>query len=287
MKKNVRISLLLGWMTCFAQLSMNAQEFKEHSHKEFTPAGAHPVLAVYNVSGSIKVIGYSGDKVIFDIDKTISAKNSTDLETGKKEFNFQIDQSGDSIEAYITDPEDSRPHFDEGEHWHERRIRYNYNLVFTIKVPFNMNLCVSTVNNGDINVNDVTGKMEVSNVNGSIALSGAKGITNAHTINGNVTVTYTSVPPDASSYNTINGDLRVTYPSSLSADLEFKSLNGNFYTDFADVEILPFKVTKSDEKNDGGTVYKLDKNSKFRFGKGGKTFKFETLNGNVYIKKQS
>ena len=287
MKKNAYISLLMGWVVCFAQLSLNAQEFKEHIHKEFVPKSAHAVLAVYNISGSIKVVGYAGDKVIFDVDKTISAKNSNDLETGKKEFSFEFEQTTDTIEAYISEPEDSRPYDDDRGHWREHRIRYRYNLEFTIKVPFTMNLCVSTVNNGDINVSDVTGRLDVSNVNGSISVAGAKGITDAHTVNGNVTVTYNAVPQDESSYNTINGDLRVTYPSALSADLEFKSLNGNFYTDFSDVEILPFKVIKSDEQNDGGTMYKLDKNSNFRFGKGGKIFKFETLNGNVYIKKQS
>ncbi|MES1214410.1 MAG: hypothetical protein ABUT20_02745, partial [Bacteroidota bacterium] len=133
----------------------------------------------------------------------------------------------------------------------------------------------------------VTGNLDVSNVNGSITIANAKGVTDAETVNGNITVTYLSVPPDASSYNTINGDLKVTYPSAFSADLEFKSMNGNFYTDFEGVQVLPFKVVKSDDKEDGGTVYKLDKNSNFRFGKGGKTFRFETLNGNVYIKKQS
>ena len=127
----------------------------------------------------------------------------------------------------------------------------------------------------------------LSNVNGDISVSGAKGTTDAHTVNGDITVTYLAVPSDASSFNTVNGNLKATYPSSLSADLEFKSLNGNFYTDFENVETLPFKVMKTDDRDSDGTTYKMDKNSSFRFGKGGKIFKFETLNGNVYIKKQS
>jgi hypothetical protein len=285
--KNVHISFLMGWVACFAQLSLNAQEFKEHVTKEFSISSTRPVLAVYNISGSIKVVGYSGNKVVFDIDKTISGKTSDIVETGKKEFRLEFGQHGDTVEAYIAEPNDSRPHRTWNDNWNERRIRYNYNLEFTIKVPFNMNLDVSTVNNGDITISDITGNLDISNVNGSIAITGARGTTEAHTVNGDITVTYAAVPPDASSYDTINGDLRVTYPPTLSADLEFKSMNGNFYTDFAEVEVLPFKVVRNSEKNNGGTVYKLDKNSNFRFGKGGKIFRFETLNGNVYIKKQS
>lgn len=285
--KNVYISLLMGWVICFAQLRTQAQEFKEHVTKEFTPSSARSVLAVYNISGSVKVVGYSGTKVIFDVDKTISAKTTDELEKGKQEFRFEMAQSGDTIEAYVVEPYDSRPH----QHWnddrHERRIKYWYKLQFTIKVPFNTSLCISAVNDGDIIVSDVTGLLDLSNVNGSIKAEGVKGTTDAHTVNGDITVTYVSVPSDASSYNTVNGNLNVTYPSTLSADLEFKSLNGNFYTDFNEVETLPFKAIKSNEQEGGGTTYKLDKNSSFRFGKGGKLFKFETLNGNVYIKKQS
>ena len=95
-----RISLLMGWMVCFAQLPSNAQEFKEHISKEFTPAAAHAVLAVYNISGSVKVVGYSGNKVVFDIDKTISAKSSDELEAGKKEFRLEFEQLGDTMHPH-------------------------------------------------------------------------------------------------------------------------------------------------------------------------------------------
>lgn len=64
-------------------------------------------------------------------------------------------------------------------------------------------------------------------------------------------------------------------------------MNGAFYTDFPDVELLPPTVTKNQEKRGDGTIYKMNKDTKMRIGTGGKQFKFETLNGNIYIKKQS
>jgi hypothetical protein len=69
--------------------------------------------------------------------------------------------------------------------------------------------------------------------------------------------------------------------------MQFKSMNGTFYTDFPEVEALPATITKTEDKRNNGTVYKLNKNVQVRVGKGGKLFKFETLNGNIYIKKQS
>ena len=62
-------------------------------------------------------------------------------------------------------------------------------------------------------------------------------------------------------------------------------MNGQFFTDFPETEVLPTEVVKTESKNNTGTMYKLNKNTQIRIGKGGKLFKFETLNGNIYIKK--
>ncbi|MCW3088408.1 MAG: hypothetical protein JWQ78_1794 [Sediminibacterium sp.] len=287
--KKILIPLVAGCVLSCAQPSA-AQEFKTHVSKEFTvqKGASATVLSIYNIFGSVKVEGYAGDKVIMEIDQTISAKSNEVLEEGKKEFQLAFDQQSDTIMAYIAAPYDSRPHENYG-HWNDRRrIEYKYTLEFTVKVPYNMNLNVSTVNNGNVLVKDVGGSLRVSNVNGAITVANAKsGKMHIHTINGDVTVNHLAIPDTESSYYTLNGRLEVTYPSNLSADLEFKSMNGSFYTDFPDAEILPGRVTKTQEKKADGTVYKLNKNSDLRIGGGGKTFKFETLNGNIYIKKQS
>jgi len=282
--KRLLIPVLAGAGLCFAQISASAQEFKQHVSKQFTLQKG--VVAIYNISGSINVEGYSGDKVIMEIDETISADDQATLEQGKKEFKLAFDQKQDTVMAYIAEPYDSRPRHNWNRGNDDREIHYQYNLEFTVKVPFNMDLRVSTVNNAHVTVKDVYGVLKVNNVNGPIDIVNAKGTTEAHTVNGAVTANYLKIPSDASSYRTINGEVKVTYPASLAADLEFKSMNGQFYTDFPDAEVMPGKMIKTQSKNSNGTVYKLSKNSDVRIGAGGKTFKFETLNGNIYIKKQ-
>jgi hypothetical protein len=267
----------------------NAREFKEHISREFTVSNdaSRGILYIYNISGFIKVEGYAGNKVLLEMDKTISADDDKTLETGRKEFRLAFDQKSDTIMAYIAEPYDSRPH----RNWHynddRREIDYDYNVEFTVKVPYGMNLHISTVNDGIITVNNVIGTLHVSNVNEKISIKNAKGTTYAHTVNGDVTVNYLTNPPEASSYYTINGNIRVDYQPGLSADLTFKSMHGDLYTDFPDAELLPASVTKVQEKKGGGVTYKLNTITSVRFGQGGKVFKFETLNGNVYIKKQS
>ncbi len=148
-----------------------------------------------------------------------------------------------------------------------------------------MRLRVSTVNDGNIQVSNVFGNLNVSNVNGSIDIENAKGITKATTVNGKLNVRYAVNPPAASTYHTINGDITVYYKTNLDAELFFKSMNGSYYTDFDNAEPISNTLVKNGEKNDKGTVYKIIKNAGVKIGNGGKQFHFETLNGNVYIKK--
>lgn len=276
-------------LLCFC--GANAQEFREHIEKEFTLSSASAGrLAVYNVNGPIKVEGYAGDKVVIGIDKRISADDSDRLAEGKAEFKLGFEQHGDSILVYIAEPFDSRPHKwrrYEGDYEGERNIEYEYQLSFTIRVPYAMNMHVSTVNNGDIQVQDVAGALDVDNVNGPIIIKNARGATRAHTINGDLTVSYREMPPMGSDYYTLNGTLSATYPANLNAICQFKSMNGSFYTDFPDVEILPAGVTKNEEPGRAGVRYKLNISKQVKIGSGGKLFKFETLNGDIYIKKQS
>jgi len=280
------IPVLTGAGLCLAQLSGLAQEYKTHVSKQFNFAKG--VVAVYNINGGIKVEGYSGDKVVIEIEETITGRTTEDVEKGKKEFKLGFDEKADSLVAYSAQPYDTRPHTYNHD-WdgdHDDR-HYSVQLNYVLKVPMNVDLRVSTVNNGNIDVKDVAGKLKVNNVNGAITIINAKGTTDAKTINGNLTVSYTAAPPDASSYYTLNGKLQATFPANFAANLQFKTMNGEFFTDFPDTEILPTQAVVTKNKNANGTQYKLNSNTQIKIGAGGKLFKFETLNGNIYIKKQS
>lgn len=282
--KPILIAAFSALGLCLAQNAAQAQEYKEHITKQFQANKG--TVAVYNIWGSIKVEGYNGDKVLIEIDETIKGDTKEDVDQGKKEFKLGFDQKADSVIAYTAEPYDTRPRnrWDNDDRHH--RVHYIVKLDYTLKVPFNMNLAVSTVNDGQITVKDVYGSLKVNNVNGSLEIINAKGTTTARTVNGPVTVNYLAVPPGESSYHTINGQMNITYPANLSADLTFKSMNGQFFTDFPDAQVMPSKVVKTESKSGAGTTYKLSSNSDVRIGSGGKLFKFETLNGNIYIKKQ-
>lgn len=287
--KTIKTASALVIVLLCAVISVHAQEFKEHISKRFTlqkPA-AETLVGIYNLFGSVTVEGYAGNEVSIEIAKTIKAHSDEELEMAKKEFKLEFLQHPDSLIAYISGPWNTRP----GEQYHQHdtdgNIPYMVKLDYTVKVPFNVLLSVNTVNEGKIDIKNVYGTLNIHNVNGGITIANAKGATHVRTVNGPVTVNYLAVPPDASSYYTLNGQLNVTYPANLSAQLQFKSRNGEVYTDFDNVVELPTQMEKSQNKErSGGTTYKLNAHPDVKVGAGGKLFKFETMNGNIYIKKQ-
>lgn len=281
------IPLLAGALLSCACSQAQKLESREHISKEFTIGSASAsTLAIYNINGFIKVEGYNGDKVLIEIDRKLNAKTHEGLDQGKEEFKVEFDQHADSLIAYMAGPFDSRPNRGQ-RNWNGPKIPYEFALEFTVKVPYSLNLHLSTVNGGDVTVNGVTGSLGVNNVNGAIRVTNAKGKSVMRTINGNVEVNYVTVPPGESDFKTLNGDIRISYPAALAVDCQFKTFHGDFYTDFPNVEPLPVRVVKNTENDHEKTIYKLNTELLIRIGSGGPTYKFETFNGNIYLKKQS
>lgn len=281
--KKILSLLLVGMILSCTNSPAQKQLFKEHITKEFSVNSAATTLNVYNIDGFIKVEGYAGNKIILEIDKTISGKTDKILEQGKSEFKLNFEQKNDEITAYISEPYDSRPNINH--HNKDLHIEYNVQVNYTIKVPYSTNLKVSTINNGDVSVLDVKGEIKANNINGAITLKNVSKAYDVHTINGNVDINYVTLPPDNAKYYTLNGDLTVTYPANLSADCSFKSFQGEFYTDFPEVAVMPSKIKKIVEKDGERTRHKLEKGSNIKIGNGGLKLHFETFNGNIYIKK--
>lgn len=286
------IWLLLWLPSC--SLQAQDREDKERIKKEFTLTGsaARSTLALYNIFGSVTVQGYNGKTVQVEITKTISAPTAELLAQGKKEAQPGFEQHGDSVLLYVAGPQASRPKRRNQpdrfrDNWSEERPRYSYQFDFVVKVPAGMDVRVSTVNGGKVLVQDVTGPLQARNVNGGVVIQNAQEATLAHTVNGNVEVSYATAPTKPSSYHTINGNIVVSYPPNVSADLYFKSMHGEMYTDFPKTEVLPARVTQNQQREGNGTRYKLSKETAVRLGKGGPDFRFETLNGDVTIKQQT
>ena len=276
---------LLGLLWLPSQsLSAQEREVKEQIKREFKLAADRGTLAVYNIFGSVTVEGYNGATVVVEATKTIRARDAQTLAQGQQEAQLGFEQRGDSLVVYLQGPQDSRPR--RNRYYNSRDIEYEYEFDFVVRVPAALRVSVSTVNGGQVLVQNVTGPLQARNVNGPVTVRNARQATLAHTINGDVAVSYAAAPTQPASYHTINGNIVVSYPASVSADVYFKSMHGELFTDFPRVEVLPARVTQNKDRDGQGTTYKLRKETAVRLGKGGPEMRFETLNGDVTIKQQ-
>lgn len=244
-------------------------------------------LAIYNIYGNVTVEGYPGSEIQVTARREIEG-NAREVEQALQELKFVTEREGNTIYVYIDGPfihleKDGDDHFN----YNIRDWNRDYDFVhdITVRVPRDVQVLASTINDGNVSVTNITRRIAASNVNGSIHLQDISAATETHTVNGDITVHYTRAPRNDSHYTTVNGTIKVYYPKNLSADIHFKSMNGELYTDFNNIERLNAKVETNREPKHAAVKYKVNRFAPIRIGDGGPTFKFEVLNGNVYIQK--
>ena len=286
-----------AWLL-FISATLSAQEYSEKITKEFSfeKKGDLNALMIDNINGSVSVEAYDGDKIQVEVTKTIHGKTQQRLQAGKSEVLFSVVDLADTLILYVATPchrfekapsQPGKSHM--GTRWgyacnnraqacHEM---YEYTMNFLVRIPATSNLLVSTINNGDIIVTGVKGVVKADNINGSIRLENLIREADAHTINGNVDVTYVKNPERPCRFYSLNGDINALFKKGLAANISFDSFNGSFYSNIDRLEKLPVHVSKN--KNDRGLQYKVE-NNRYQAGSGGAFLDFETFNGNVYLK---
>lgn len=243
-------------------------------------------LIIRNVFGSISVEGYSGNKVLVEVEKTITSDNTQGLELGKQELQLKIIEDKKGI---ILHPDAPYMEFDKNNlsyRWcnNNEELPYEHGLTFTVKVPYNTQVDVGTVNNGEVLVKNTRGNsVKARNINGGITLTNITGKTLVNCINGPVNISYANNPTSSSEYYSLNGDINISYQKALSANISFKSMNGEMFTDFDINKQFMKTQKKSGEVNK--PKYKYEARPVVQIGNGQVDFDFETLNGNVFIKK--
>jgi len=284
----------------FLQVSAFAQTFTEKITREFSfeKKSIDNAIMVANINGDVKVIGYEGEKVVVEVTRTIRAKTEERLEKGKSEIRLGVIDRADTIILYTEGlcqrfGKNTKNNGDWGRRsgwgyqWNNRdqdcKELFDYSFDYVIKVPMTVNVMVSTVNDGDLEVENLRGGIMANNVNGSIKLSNISREASASTINGDVDVTYSKNPDKPCRFYTLNGDINAWFQKGLSVDMTFESFNGELYTNVPQLESLPVMVEKKETEK--GTKFKVNGN-RFKVGKGGVLLDFETFNGNVYVKEK-
>jgi hypothetical protein len=291
-----------GWIIIALLLSgtlLGQQEtFKENIRRElrFSDPQAENLLVIQNINGGIAVEGYSGNEIFVEVVKTIKARSTEQRQQGQEEIQLGAIEKETVIALYMQTPcsrlnpaSITSEELREGWKWSwwddcEWKPKYDYRLDYNIRVPAGASLRLSTINQGDIEVRNVEGRLKVNNVNGAITMEGIAGAADAHTINGDLTLRYDRNPAGESKYYTLNGDIKAFFRPGLSAELYFKSFNGDLFTDLDDIELMAPRL----EKKEGGqgVNFKVGGTQGIRIRSGGVRLEFETFNGDVYVREE-
>ena len=198
----------------------------------------------------------------------------------------------DTLIVYIANPchtyqrREKRSSQNYGYSYNSCELTYEYKVDFTLKVPKNANLVLSTINQGDIEVKGIAGNLDIHNINGAISINNAKGKVVAHTINGDVYVNYASNPIIDSKYYTLNGDIHANFKVGLSAKIAFKSYNGEMYTNLPALKTIAGEFNRAIIQESDGIKYKIEDRQLVQARKGTMLLDFETFNGDAIIKEK-
>lgn len=230
-------------------------------------------LKVNIIEGSIKVVSYEGKDVVIDV-KTPSEnkKDVKEVENGMRRisssgrFDLTAKENDNRISINTGNPEQ---HYD-----------------LNIRIPQGeVNLQLGSVNDGNIEVENVTGELEVTTVDGDLVLRNISGSAVCNTVDGDITVNFVKINPQAPmAFSTLDGNINVSFPSDIKANFKLKSDMGEVYTDF---EIDIDKSAQKAQKISESGVYKV-KLENWIFGKvngGGPEIMMKNMDGNIYVKK--
>jgi hypothetical protein len=259
-----------------------SKEAREPFHYTFSK---DTTLDVDDVDGAIQVTGDNGNTIRVDGERIVHAEDQDAINRAKNEVKLDVNEKDGTAQLYVNGPfRGNRSSDDHGfhVHWDDHPYEVTYN--FVIKVPRDIALRLRTVN-GEIETEATRGKFDIRNVNGSVNMKAAGGSGTLHTVNGKTSAAFVESPKASSSFETVNGSIDTVFPANLSADVRVKTLNGQAYTDFESTLALP-STAQADQRSNGKFVYRSNRNTGLRIGSGGPELSFQTVNGDIRIKKE-
>jgi hypothetical protein len=220
-------------------------------------------------SAYIEVIGEDRDDASFEVTiedgerRIVTPSGTQSLKGGGYTLQVEEDDNEISIE---TD-------------WRANKVRV------VARLPHLANLALSTVNDGEIVVRDITGNLEISNVNGPITVLNLSGSVIAESVNDGIKVGFARIDDsNANSLESINGDLYLVLPANAGAQFSLDTAQGEIYSDF-EVNVQPTKPTI--ERNDGGdgVSVRIESVIVATVNGGGPIIRTKTLQGDIHIQK--
>ena len=248
---------------------MGQEGYSQDYPIELSDPGKSGKLLVMVQHGYIKVFGHDGDNVIV----TAIAGDDGDSE------------GRDSNRSGLKRIPNAAAQFEIVERNNEVTVQgvHNKHVNFEVKVPRDFSLYLRAHHDGYIEVNDVTGELELDAHHEGIVLNNVGGSIVANTHHGEILVSLTSIKSDVPmAFSTYHGDIDITFPGEVDASAKIKTTKGEIYTDFdIDLRVESAKVSSG---SNSGTKIEVGGWLKGDLGAGGPEFLFSTYHGDVILR---
>ncbi len=235
------------------------------------------LLTVHNVTGEIKVDGYDGNTVKVMVEKTIRANNDKDLRDGIREIQLGASEANDGLFLYLDAPfttvDESSQDFELENCGGKNCHYYQYSMSYHIQVPRAMSLELSSINGGDIVVNETRSKSIIArHVSNSIYMRDVTGVKEVFTISGKIDVSLLENPSTSTSFISTSGSVTVdVVDRDFGAEVAYSSISGKLISSFP-------------AKKKGREGSSLGSRGTAIVGNGGPYMELRSISGNLVIK---
>lgn len=242
-KPMFRVLSISAFLSLVMITTAAAQDFKKSYN---LGAGGH--ISISNVSGNVSVRGYNGSEVI-----VTAIKKGRDMD----KLEIEDESTGNSVELGVRYPKecncDASVNF---EVQVPRSVRFEYDRISSVS--------------GNVEISDVTGKVEASSVSGNVRVKEASGHVSASSVSGNVDVDVNQLDgSDDLEFSSVSGNVNVRMPSSLDANVDMTTFSGGLTSDF------PVEIKKK--------KYGSGSSAHGRLGSGSRQLSMKSVSGNVNL----
>jgi hypothetical protein len=239
----------LGFLFCviliafLVQATGQAQDF-HHSYS----IGAGGQIRIHNISGDVKISGYSGGSIMVSAYKEGPDQDMVQVEDTSKgnllELKVQYLKSGTCRAS----------------------IRFELQVPKSIEYKFDDIASVS----GNVVLEDVSGMIKAESVSGNVYLRDVTGTVNAHSVSGDVKAEIGRFQGTGDlKFSSVSGNVYLKAPADLDADIKMSSISGSVKTDF------PIEIRKPQ--------YGPGKSASGRLGAGSHNLRLSSISGNVNL----
>jgi DUF4097 and DUF4098 domain-containing protein YvlB len=224
-------------------------------------------LEISNINGNVDVTHATGRVAEVTVTKTVKRGDGSMVKA-------IMEESGSGMRVctiYLYNNPDRRScdGDNSGNHSNHGRNNAEVEMHYVVHVPAGARLDVSDVN-GNVTVTGAGDDSKIETVNGDVTFDGA-GASSLETVNGKVVGTFSRAAWEGTmNVETVNGSVDLTFPAEFSAELSGETVNGSIRTDF------PITIDKG-----WGP-----KSFKGRIGAGGHALRIETVNGEIVLRKR-